>query len=232
MGSDSTSAYPLKSILWWLFRKIYAILSRLEVRGIENVPQEGAVLIVTNHLSYADPPLLFITFPRYQDMMPLAADTYKKNPLFNWLVNNVGGVWINRGTGDLAAIKTSLAVLKQNKILGMAPEGTRSKHTHALQAGKTGAAFLASKAGVTIVPVGIIGTEKVFSDLRRLRRPTIIITYGPAFSLPPLAGDNKSALLDHYTHEVMCHIAALLPEEYQGVYKGEARIKEIRETGK
>jgi len=232
MGSDSASAYPLKSFLWWLFQKIYAILSRLEVRGIENVPQEGAVLIVTNHLSYADPPLLFITFPRYQDMMPLAADTYKKNPLFNWLVSNVGGVWINRGTGDLAAIKTSLAVLKQNKILGMAPEGTRSKHTHALQAGKTGAAFLACKAGVNIVPVAIIGTEKVWSELRRLRRPTIIITYGPAFSLPPLSGDNKSALLDQYTHEVMCHIAALLPEEYQGVYKGEARIKEIKETGK
>lgn len=232
MGSDSASTYPLKEFLWRVFRLIYAVLSRLEVRGIENVPKDGAVLIVTNHLSYADPPLLFITFPRYKEMMPLAADTYKKNLLFGWLVNNVGGVWINRGVGDLAAVKTSLAVLKQNKILGMAPEGTRSKHTHALQQGKTGAAFLACKAGVNIVPVGIVGTEKVFSDLRRLRRPTITITYGPAFNLPPLDGDNKSALLDHYTHELMCHIAALLPEEYQGVYKGEARIKEIRKTGK
>ena len=232
MGSDSASTYPLKEFLRRVFRFIFAVLSRLEVLGSENVPAEGGVLTVSNHLSYADPPLLFVTFPRHHEMIPLVADTYKKNPFFRWLVNNVGGVWINRGAGDLAAVKTSLAILKENKILGMAPEGTRSKHTHALQVGKTGAAFLASKSGVSIVPVGIIGTEKAWSELKRLRRPAITVIWGRAFTLPPLEGENKSALLEHYTHEIMCQIAALLPEEYHGVYKGEARIKEIRETGK
>lgn len=235
MDSDSTSANPVKfkpvaKLIMWGFDLIFALVSRVHLRGKENIPMQGAVLVVTNHLSYADPPLIFITLRR-PDMVVLAADTYKKNPFYKWLVDSVGGVWINRGAGDRAALKVSLDVLKQGKLIGMAPEGTRSKHTHALQVGKTGAAFLASKAGVPILPVGVSGTEKAWEEIKHLRRPTLSITYGPPFTLPPINHDAKETL-EKYTHEIMCRIAALIPEEYHGVYKGEERIKEIKEMGK
>lgn len=234
MGSDSTSANPIKfkptaKLIMWGFDLIFALVSRVRLVGKENIPMQGAVLVVTNHLSYADPPLIYITLRR-PDMVVLAADTYKKNPFYKWLVNSVGGVWINRGAGDRAALKVSLEVLKQGKLIGLAPEGTRSKYTHALQVGKTGAAFLASKAGVPILPVGISHTEKAWEEIKHLRRPTLSIAYGPVFTLPPTERDTKETL-EKNTHEIMCRIAALIPDEYHGVYKGEARIKEIRETG-
>jgi 1-acyl-sn-glycerol-3-phosphate acyltransferase len=217
---------PVAKLILWGFDLIYALVSRVELKGKENILMQGAVLVVTNHLSYADPPLIYITMRR-PDMVVLAADTYKKNPLYKWLVDSVGGVWINRGSGDRAALKVTIDVLKQGKMIGMAPEGTRSKHTHALQVGKTGAAFLASKAGVPILPVGINGTEKAWEELKHLRRPVLTIAYGRPFTLPPIEHDAKETL-EQYTHEIMCRIAALLPEEYHGVYKGEARIEELK----
>lgn len=231
MGSGGTSTNPIKfkpvaKLILWAFDLIYVLISRVQLRGKENIPMQGAVLVVTNHLSYADPPLIYITMRR-PDMVVLAADTYKKNLFYKWLVDSVGGVWINRGSGDRAALKVTMEVLKQGKMIGMAPEGTRSKHTHALQVGKTGAAFLASKAGVPILPVGISGTEKAWQEIKHLRRPTLTITYGPLFTLPPIERDAKETL-EQYTHEIMCRIAALIPEEYHGVYKGEVRIEELK----
>lgn len=151
------------------------------------------------------------------------------NPLFRGLIELAGGVWIQRGSGDRGALKAALEVLKAGKILGVAPEGTRSKHTHALQSGKSGAAFIASKAGVPILPVAVAGIQTVFSDLRKFRRAAISFTAGPPFTLPPLTDlPNKSQALDEYTREVMCRIAALLPEQNHGVYRGDPRIGEIR----
>jgi 1-acyl-sn-glycerol-3-phosphate acyltransferase len=69
----------------------------------------------------------------------------------------------------------------------------------------------------------------VLRDLKRLRRPVVTFTAGPVFTLPPLEGrENKSKALDEYTREIMCRIAALLPEQYQGVYKGDPRLEEIK----
>ena len=219
----------------WLVRLIRAVfdflfwlLTRRSFHGLENIPARGPFLLVVNHLSYVDPPLIFIGLRR-PGMVALVADAYRTNPLFRWLVESVGGVWISRGSGDRGAVKAALAVLKDGKILGMAPEGTRSKVTHALMQGKSGAAFIGSKAGVPILPIGLTGTESVLRDLKRLRRPAITFTAGPVFTLPPLDGqENKSKALDEYTREIMCRIAALLPEQYQGVYKGAPRLEEIK----
>jgi 1-acyl-sn-glycerol-3-phosphate acyltransferase len=219
----------------WLVRLIRAVfdflfwlLTRRSFHGLENMPASGPFLLVTNHISYVDPPLIFIGIRR-AGIVGLVADNYKTNPLFRWLVDSVGSVWINRGAGDRGAVKAALGVLKDGRILGMAPEGTRSKVTHALMQGKSGAAFIASKAGVPVLPIGVTGAESVLRDLKRLRRPVVTFTAGPVFTLPPLEGqENKSKALDEYTHEIMCRIAALLPEQYQGVYKGDPRIEEIK----
>jgi len=210
------------------FDILFWILTRPSFYGRENIPPNGPFLLVTNHLSYVDAPLVFIGVRR-PGMTALAADTYKNMPLFKWLIENVGGVWINRGSGDRGAIRAALEALKAGQILGMAPEGTRSKATHALQPGKSGAAFIASKTGVPVLPIGLTGAEFVLSDLKRLRRPAITFTAGPTFTVPPLdERENKSQALDEYTHEIMCRLAALLPEQYHGVYAGDPRIAEIQ----
>lgn len=214
-----------------VFDFLFWALTRPSFYGRENIPETGPFLLVTNHLSYVDSPLIFIGLRR-PGMTALAADTYRKRPLFRFLVENVGGVWINRGSGDRGAVRAALEVLKSGRILGMAPEGTRSKETHALMRGKDGAAFIASKSGAPVLPVAVTGTENVLRDLKRFRRAAVTFTAGPAFTLPPLDGSqNKSKMLDDYTHEIMCRVGALLPEEYQGVYRGDSRIEEIRRQG-
>jgi len=219
---------PLVQLILWTFDFLFFILARTRFYGLENLPERGPYLMVTNHLSYADAPLVAIGI-RSPHMVALAADTYKKNPLFRWLVETVGGVWISRGSGDRGAIKASVDTLKEGKILGMAPEGTRSKATHGLMAAKPGAAFIACKAGVPILPIAVTGTENIFRDLKRLRRADVTFTVGPTFTLPPLNGDAKNKQLEEHTREMMCRIAALLPESYRGVYAGDPRVEEIRQ---
>jgi 1-acyl-sn-glycerol-3-phosphate acyltransferase len=219
----------IRVFIRYVFDFLFWLLTRAEFYGLENAPARGPFLVVTNHLSYVDPPLIFIALRR-TDMVALAADIYKKNPLFRWIVETVGGVWVHREGGDRAALRAAIGVLKDGKILGMAPEGTRSKVTHALMRGKGGAAYIAGKTGVPILPVAVTGTETVLSEVKRLRRPRVTISMGPIFILPPLEGhEDKGQALDGYTHEIMCRIAALLPERYQGVYQGDPRIKVIQE---
>ena len=223
--------YPLKEFLRKVFDFVFWAVTDTKIVGQDHVPPTGPFLMVINHLSYTDPPLIFIGVRRH-DMVVLVADKYKSNPFYKWLVDNVGGVWINRGSGDRAALKAAIDILKQGHTLGMAPEGTRS-HTGALIQGKTGAAFLAAKAGAPLMPIGLTGGETAFDDLRRFHRPKLTMTIGPLFTLPaPEGGAIKSETLEQYTHEIMCRIATLLPEKYHGVYAGDPRLKEIVEEMK
>ncbi|MBI3244123.1 MAG: 1-acyl-sn-glycerol-3-phosphate acyltransferase [Chloroflexi bacterium] len=215
-----------KRLIRGTFDLAFWTLTRRAYYGLENTPQHGPFLIVVNHLSIIDPPFVYTAF-RLPDMVVLAADKYKTNLFMKWIVETIGGVWINRGSGDRGAMKAALDVLKQGKILGMAPEGTRSS-SHALIEGKTGAAFIAAKVGVQLLPVVMTGTEKVYAGFKRLRRTDITLRVGPAFTLPPLDRESKTEALEAHTHEIMCRLAALLPEDYHGVYRGDPRIAEIR----
>jgi 1-acyl-sn-glycerol-3-phosphate acyltransferase len=110
----------------------------------------------------------------------------------------------------------------------MSPEGTRSP-TGGLLEGRPGAAYLAAKSGLPVVPVAEYGGEdaKVIERLRRFRRMEIHIQVGEPFILPPLPARNREAVLQEYTDEIMCRIAALLPPAYHGVYADHPRLKEL-----
>lgn len=200
----------------------WALLER-DVRGLENVPKEGPFLVVVNHLSIIEPVLVFNYFPR--QMMMFAADKWKNTPVVSTIAETVGVIWVARGEADMGAIKAMLAAFKAGYPLGMAPEGTRSK-THELQAGKPGAAFLADRAGVPLVPVGIAGTENVFRNALRLRRTPVQMRVGESFRLPG-NGRAKSEELEQFTEEIMCRIAALLPPAYRGAYAEHPRVREL-----
>jgi 1-acyl-sn-glycerol-3-phosphate acyltransferase len=132
---------------------------------------------------------------------------------------SVGAIFVLRGEVDRHALRKAMAVLEQGRVLGIAPEGTRSK-TGAMQRGRSGAAYIACLMDVPLLPVGIIGVEKALMELRRLRRPQVKVVIGQPFTLPPLPNkaSSRSKRLREYTTQIMQRIAELLPEEYQGVY--------------
>ena len=203
---------------YWKMRQvigaIFRLLTRLEIKGAENIPEEGGCLLVTNHISRLDTPALLVTATRR--IYPLAADKYKNFPVFNWLLNISEAIWINRTEFDREALLSSIAVLKRGDVLGIAPEGTRSRNG-TLQKAKSGVAFLAARTGVPIVPVGITGTNTMLQDFSRLRRMRIYVTYGEAFYLPKY-GKLTADELDTTTDLIMGRLAALLPPTHRGVY--------------
>ena len=215
----------LRSFLRNFVRFLFALLTRLESEGLDNVPAKGGAILAANHLSRVDSPLLFALIER-KDVTGLVADKYQKNLLLRPLIEAVGGIWINREQADFQALRAARDFLQKGGLLGIAPEGTRSR-TGALRQAKTGVAYLASKADVPIVPVAIWGTEKTFKELKAFRRARIKVHVGEPFMLPPLDRSNRSGSLQRNTDELVCRIAVLLPIEYRGVYADHPRLQEL-----
>ena len=190
------------------------LLVRREYIGLENFP-EPPYILVTNHLSVFDTPILLTICPH--TIRALVAAKHKRNPAFAPLLVIMGSIWVRRGEVDRQALRESLAVLKEGGVLGVAPEGTRARGTYALQPGKTGAAYLATRADVLIVPVALSGTEHMKRNLPRLRRTDVRAVVGKPFRLPE-NGRVRGEKLHEYTDLIMHRIAELLPEEYRGVY--------------
>jgi 1-acyl-sn-glycerol-3-phosphate acyltransferase len=190
------------------------LLVRREYIGMENFP-EPPYILVTNHLSVFDTPILLTICPH--TIRALVAAKHKRNPIYRPLLAIMGSIWVRRGEVDRQALRESLAVLKEGGVLGVAPEGTRARGTYALQPGKTGAAYLATRADVPIVPVALSGTEHMKSNLPRLRRTDVRAAVGKPFRLPE-NGRVRGEKLHEYTDLIMHRLAELLPEEYQGVY--------------
>jgi 1-acyl-sn-glycerol-3-phosphate acyltransferase len=203
-----------------VFRALVKLLISVEVVGRENIPASGGYLVTTNHLSFFDSILVFCEMP--QRMVAFGADKWRRTPIVRHVCEMLGIIWVARGEADTDAIKATVAILKGGGRIGMAPEGTRSKHG-GLQKGKSGAAYFADRARVPIVPVGQTGTEQVIASWKRLRRPRVRVTFGALYSLPS-TGRAKGPQLDEFTDEIMCRIAALLPPEYRGVYAEHPRL--------
>jgi 1-acyl-sn-glycerol-3-phosphate acyltransferase len=208
-----------------VFGLLFWSLTKLEVSGMENIPNKGGGIIAPNHLGVIDAPLVFVVVER-NDITALVAKKHRKNPLFKWVVNGVDGIWLNREEADTAAIRAARSHLQNGGLLGIAPEGTRSK-TGGLIPGKTGVAYLAEKAGVPIVPAAITGTYQGIKKVLRLQRPHILIRFGEPFMLPPVDRNSRDASLKMNTDEIMCRIAAMLPPEHRGIYTDHPRVKEL-----
>jgi 1-acyl-sn-glycerol-3-phosphate acyltransferase len=194
---------------------LLSLFTRREYVGLENIPSDPPYILVTNHLALFDSPLVLTLCPH--TARAFAAAKHKKNPFFALLLTAMGSVWVRRGEVDRKALQEALDVLKRGEVLGVAPEGTRARGPYALQKGKIGAAYLATRANVPIVPLGITGTEKIKHNLPRLRRTQVRVVVGKPFRLPN-RGRVRNQELREYTDLIMHRIAELLPEEYRGVY--------------
>lgn len=193
---------------------VLSLISRREYIGLDNFPEPPYIMVI-NHLAVFDSPLLMTACPH--TARAFAAAKHRRHPFYAPLLTAVGSIWVRRGEVDRNALQEALDVLKRGEVLGMAPEGTRARGTYALQKGKTGVAYLATRTDVPIVPVGLTGTEQIKHNLPRLRRTPLRVVVGEPFRLPE-SGRVRSQQLHEYTDLIMHRIAELLPEEYRGVY--------------
>jgi 1-acyl-sn-glycerol-3-phosphate acyltransferase len=212
----------LRSIVRFLMK----LIADIEVTGLEKIP-EGNVIVAANHLGRLDTAALLCVLDREDLIMPVA-EKYKNHPFYGAIGRAANAIWLNRFDADYSAFRQILDRMKQGGLLVIAPEGTRSK-TEALQEGKMGVAFLASKSGYPVLPVAVTGTEDrgILENIKHFRRSKITATAADLFYIDIPRGKGREEAMRRATDEIMCQIGALLPEKYRGVYADHPRLKEL-----
>ena len=206
----------------WATKIVLLLLTRWRVTGKENIPGQGPLLIVANHLHIADPPILGASIPR--KMLFMAKEELFQARFSSYFVRNYGAFPVRRGGLNRKTLKQAEQQLAQGIALVMFPEGRRSQNCR-LQPAFPGTALLASRSGAPILPVGITGTERIKGLGWCLRRPRITINIGTPFQ-PPVNTKLNRTELNQLTKSIMEHIATLLPIEYRGDYAGNVKNDE------
>ena len=207
-------------------RTLLRLFSTWRVEGLENIPPYGPLLVVANHVSNIDPPLLAASLPR---RLHFHAKRSIFTPWTGWFFRTWGAFPVDRDGRDLGAYRWARRLLDRDKVLAMFPETTRS--LKGMQKAIPGVAMLALQTQAPILPVGIEGTAHL-GPYWRVATPTgrITLRVGQPFSLPSIEGRVGRAQLQSLADMVMYRVAALVPEDLQGVYRlknqGHARSPE------
>ena len=215
MRPVTAAARPRASELWlWkilfpLTRALALFLVRVRVEGRANLPRTGAYLLVSNHVSWIDPPWLEFVVGR--PIRYLAKRELFSVPIFGWLIAQAGVFALERDSPDRAALRKALAFLADGEIVGIFPEGHRST-TRGLLRARPGVALIARRSGVPVIPVAFEGTD--VAKLGRFWRRDVTLHIGAPFHASDLAGEDEQALTD----DIMRRIAAMLPPERRGAY--------------
>jgi len=194
------------------------LYTRIEVRGLENVPPEGPLVIASNHLNDADPGIICTRIRRPIAFM--AKVELFRVPLLAQFLRGFGSFPVRRGEADLAALRLANENLKLGRAVCIFPEGTREGATEKLTEALPGAAIVALRNDVPILPIAISGSGRLGIPgmfLRLDRRLKVTLTIGEPFHLQKPERLNAAAAKDG-TRQIMEHIAALLPPEHRGYY--------------
>ena len=184
--------------------------TRPHITGREHIPKSGAVLLVSNHLSLADPVVLMRASPR--PLVFMAKEELWRSPPARAILRFWGGSFpVRRGQADIGAVRDALELLRAGYPLVLFPEGTR--HPEGLGPAHPGVGYIASRAHCPILPVAITGTDSIRGFSSLLRRPRYAVQFGAplAFSPEGMAG---AEVVEH----VMRGVAALLPPDRRGIY--------------
>ncbi len=200
--------------------------ARVTVVGRENIPARGPYIVVLNHTSVVDTPVLLMAFPVMRWRF-FAVEKWKYHPIFGPLMAWLGAIYLRRDEVDRQQLRAALAALEAGTVFGLAPEARRS-FTGKMMAAKDGAAYLASRAHVPILPVGLVNNDVLFANVKRLRRTEIEVRVGRPFVLPDVDGRVRSRDLPAHTHLIMAQIAALLPDRYHGHYQDSPALAALR----
>ncbi len=201
-----------------LFRLLFYVISEVHISGIENIPDGGTYIIVINHISIVEPPFVIAFWPIAPEAVGAKEIWERKGQ--SSLAKFYGGIQVKRGEFDRQLIEKMIAVVQSGHPLLIAPEGGRS-HTPGMRRGYPGAAYLADRSNVPVLPVGVIGsTEDFLSRAFRFERPILEMKIGEIISLPRIQGkgEQRRNELQANTDLIMYQLAELLPSSYQGVY--------------
>ncbi|HOE07713.1 MAG TPA: lysophospholipid acyltransferase family protein [Treponemataceae bacterium] len=195
---------------------VLSILCKVDKSEISRLPEKGPCLFVTNHVNFLEVPLIYTCVqPRIVHSL-IKMETWK-NPFLRFLAGIWHAIPIKRGTADFSAFSAAEQVFKNEGILIMAPEGTRSK-TGILQRGHAGAVLLAVHNNVPIYPLVHTGGEKFYTNLKKVRRTAFKFHVGKPFYINTNGEKLDSAFRQKLTTQLMSRIAVLLPEEQRGHY--------------
>lgn len=201
--------YPF---LRFFFRVLFRLVWNWRVEGLENFPTSGPVVVIANHVSLWDPIAVGSALPRQVYFM--AKEELFQYPLLGNVLNRLGAFPVKRGQPDRSAIRQALAVLDKGKVLGMFPEGTRSK-TGELLKPHPGAAMIALKAGVPVVPVACLGTSGLWKKV--FRRWAVLIRIGKPICYDEYCDQKLSAkCVETVSQDIMKRLALLMEAEESG----------------
>lgn len=215
----------IRRILKWLSRPAFDLVSRLEITGEENLPKSGPLIVVGNHFSFIDP-VCFVRLAPWQIEF-IGGARMPHSPLVTHIIPFLWGYHpLYRGTGAKDSLKAAEAILKQDGVLGIFPEA--GNWATVLRPARPGTAFLAVRSGAPLLPVGLVGLNDVFPSLRRGRRARIQFNIGKPFGPFKAEGHGQKyrEQLDEIGHEIMRHIAELIPSERRGHYSDDPAIRE------
>ena len=201
-----------------VFRPLLHICFSWKVEGRENVAMSGPLILVANHVHVIDPILIEFSVPRW---ITFVAKEELFHSLFLRLWLNWAGSLPLQRNGKLGekqrVLEGAKKALDGGLILGMFPEGGRSQDGK-LRRGKPGSAVIAAKTDTPLLPIGVVGTDKIHGISWLWKRPRIVVRIGKPFKLPPTNNTISKSQMQLLTAQLMGQIAALLPSEYRGVY--------------
>ncbi len=219
LGSRRPTPFMRGSLL--VGRTIYRCMTRVDMGSLDGLPREGPLIIASNHLSNADPPLIasWLTPALGRAVHWMAKQEALDWPIAGTFLRANGAFGIRRGAADTEAFRLAKRVLDDGRVLGTFPEGRRS-HSGGLERGKEGVALLAIRSGAPILPVAVWGTERLWPVGSTFPRPggRVHLRVGEPFVLERRTVDGKREDLQAVADRLMRGIAVLLPPEYRGVY--------------
>ena len=223
--------WVIKAILKPLLKTIY----RIRIEGLENVPKKGPAIIAANHLSFLDSFFIPLSVRR-RKVTYLAKADYFKSWKTAWFFNMVGQIPTERegGAKSKRSLDIALGVLKEGKLLGIYPEGTRSPDGY-LHRGRTGVARLALTAQAPVIPCGLIGTDKVQPKSAKFPRLTgrlkVQVRFGEPIDVARYAGrETDRFVLRSVTDEIMYEIMQLCGQEYKDEYASRTAVVPLPES--
>jgi len=202
----------------------FNLVCKLTINGQENLPQSGPLIVVGNHFSFIDPVVFVRALPYPIEYVGGAHMPHA--PILTRIIPLLWGYYpLYRGTGSRYALKAAESILKQGAVLGIFPEG--GNWATVLRPARPGTAFIATRTATPILPIGLDGLDQVFPALRGGRRAEVTVNIGRPFGPLRLeTGRDHRAQLDGPGHEIMRHIAELIPPEKRGYYSNDPVIRE------